>query len=128
MDGNVVSGDDVADTPAHFGGTQDLPGEEVCWLFNPPLDTCSDSIPGIDKGVDPVNNFMNYNSGRCKELYGEFTPGQIERMIIQFETYRLDNICRAIGVSCVESSQCCDGVCLGEGVTKKKTCKATGNA
>ena len=41
------------------------------------LDTCNDSIPGIDKGLDPVDNFMNYISGDCMEQHGRFTPGQV---------------------------------------------------
>jgi len=31
---------------------------------------------------------MNYISGRCFQLHGRFTYGQVERMVAQYETYR----------------------------------------
>jgi hypothetical protein len=54
----LLTGDGVADTPSHFGPTQNLNGSGVCWIFNPPLDTCPDNITGIDPGPDPVKNRM----------------------------------------------------------------------
>ncbi|GKY90429.1 hypothetical protein MPSEU_000016700 [Mayamaea pseudoterrestris] len=116
-----LSGDDVADTPAHSGPTNALPGANVCWKFNPPLDTCKDLNNGADIGLDPINNHMNYVGGNCLKENGEFTPGQIERMIVQFETFRLDHICRPSSVTCTSSNQCCVGLtCKGGNAMKMK--------
>lgn len=45
--------------------------------------------------VDPVDNFMNYigkrgegEKGQCYKDFGRFTPGQIERMVMMYETFR----------------------------------------
>ncbi|GKY95912.1 hypothetical protein MPSEU_000551800 [Mayamaea pseudoterrestris] len=84
----TISGDSVADTPSHAGPTQNLAGYSKCWMTTPPLDTCSDSIPGIDVGLDPVKNHMNYISSTCTAKYGEFTPGQVARMVAHWEGFR----------------------------------------
>lgn len=119
------------------------------------LDTCRED-QGEDQGLDPVDNYMNYISGeflcafwtliqsprrrfeltspalldfagRCFDLYGHFTNGQIERMIAQYETYRLRDdtlveaeeapvpvnvhpsirVCHGPGSDCIESDVCC---------------------
>ena len=59
LDGKIVSGDGVSDTPAHDIPTQEVyPGADVCWIFDPPLDTCKDLSTGADYGPDPVKNYM----------------------------------------------------------------------
>jgi hypothetical protein len=63
-------GDGIADTPAHERAGPGSPED---------LDTCPDR-----PGRDPVHNFMTY--------YGwgpyEFTPGQVDHMIDQWQRYR----------------------------------------
>jgi len=56
------------------------------------LDTCKEgrSNSDIDGGVDPVTNRMNYLSPKCFRQ-SSFTPGQKERMVAEFETYRFTN-------------------------------------
>jgi len=82
-------GDGVRDTPAQENPSWDWPGGYDCWKsLDPPLNTCRD-IPGIDPGVDPVNNFMNYIPGHCMESYGQFTPDQNYRMIAEYEAFRI---------------------------------------
>ena len=80
-------GDGVTDTPAHFTYTlaQDCAFTTCCLDANgvSTLDTC----PG-QPGRDPVKNFMNYLSSPCSLKYGEFTPGQVARMVAQYETFR----------------------------------------
>ncbi|GKY90430.1 hypothetical protein MPSEU_000016800 [Mayamaea pseudoterrestris] len=116
----VVSGDGVDDTAQHEIPTKDVvPGEDVCWIFDPPLNTCKNQ----KYGADPVKNQMNYLLGTCSKKFGEFTPGQIERMVVQHETFRLDNICRVSDITCVSDDQCCAGLrCIG-GSPMKKKCK-----
>ena len=64
-------GDGVDDTPQHLENSDDAScGEKI--------NSCP-SLPGLD----PVSNFMNYASCR-----NQFTPGQIDRMYSQFNTYR----------------------------------------
>jgi hypothetical protein len=65
-------GDVVDDTPAHDGPTGGCPTDDP--------DTC------VSAGVDPIHNFMNYSSDRCKT---EFTLGQVERTKANWATYRL---------------------------------------
>ena len=78
------SSDGVADTPPHAGATfGQRNGFSTCWQgMN--VKTC----PGSE-GLDPVNNFMNVIPGPCYEKYGSFTAGQMSRMLIQYETFRL---------------------------------------
>jgi hypothetical protein len=37
------------------------------------------------------NNQQNYNLGHCREKYGSFTPGQVERMVAEYSTFRDPN-------------------------------------
>jgi hypothetical protein len=85
------SGDGVADTPAHAGATfgQSV-GLSTCWQSTK-VDTCDDAS-GCDPGPDPVSNYMNVIPGTCYENYGEFTSGQLERMVAQYETFRYRGI------------------------------------
>jgi len=95
------NGDGVQDTPAHAGFTTMIPETKYCWIGQN-VDTCPDSLLSsssavtadpstgrFDPGLDPVDNIMNYIWGRCRRDYGRFTTGQIERMIAQYERYRL---------------------------------------
>jgi len=52
-----------------------------------------------DPGRDPVSNYMNYISGRCFEMLGHFTYGQVQRMVAQYEKYRLPKKAAGRGVS-----------------------------
>jgi hypothetical protein len=125
LDGIAIVGDDVDDTPSHARPTWEYPGQEVCWVLDPPLDTCRDKKGANPSawGVDPVHNHMNYLSGDCTKLYGEFTPGQVARMVAQYEMFRKDEVCRPMNVGCALSSQCCDDmVCQGD-VSTKMACK-----
>jgi hypothetical protein len=63
-------GDMVDDTPAMA-----TPTNNVCPLDK---DTCP-TLPGLD----PVQNYMDYSSCRS-----EFTAGQIDRMLFQYQEYR----------------------------------------
>src|SRR3569623_1956339 len=82
------------DTPAHSGPTADISdGADSCWQdLQPSLNTCPDDVPLVDAGPDPIDNYMNYLSGLCYELYGRFTAGQSERMLAQYETFRYRGI------------------------------------
>lgn len=62
-------GDYVDDTPQHLRNGN----------CREEYDTCPNQ-----PGVDPVDNFMNYSDG-CRN---RFTPGQAQRMVYQFHTYR----------------------------------------
>lgn len=63
--------DFVDDTPQMLGASEGCPvGRDSC-----------PSLPG----VDPIHNFMDYSDDSCMR---EFTPGQIERMYGQMDTYR----------------------------------------
>ena len=55
----------------------------MCWL-DQDIDTCDDSIAGIDPGKDPVTNYMNF-IGTCSEEHGYFTHGQIRRMVSLYD-------------------------------------------
>ncbi|KAL5641675.1 hypothetical protein ACGC1H_001972 [Rhizoctonia solani] len=65
-------GDMVLDTPAQLNSTSGCPSRAP--------DTC----PG-KPGRDPIHNFMDYSDDICLL---EFTPGQVQRIQEQFETYR----------------------------------------
>lgn len=54
---------------------------------------------------------------------GEFTPGQIARMVVQFETFRTDKSCRQSGITCTTSNQCCAGLTCKGGNDQKMKCK-----
>ncbi|GKY90956.1 hypothetical protein MPSEU_000068400 [Mayamaea pseudoterrestris] len=84
--GYTMSGDGVTDTPAHFGPTEDYIGSDSCWTAYV-LDTCMDA-DGVDSGVDPVDNMMNFLTPTCWSQRGRFTDGQIERMLAAYEQYR----------------------------------------
>lgn len=115
------SGDGVTDTPAHAASTfATSNGLSTCWQ-NMALNTCDDAL-GCDPGNDPVDNYMNVIPGVCYENYGRFTPGQRERMLIQYEIYRFRNItynhlvpvikspaatCRKVEESCSKDKDCC---------------------
>jgi hypothetical protein len=63
-----------------------------------------------------VNNYMNYISNACREKYGEFTRGQIRRMIALFRKYRYKRTtCRLTGVRCFDDSHCCSKMCVDNG-------------
>jgi len=64
------SGDMVDDTSQHLHRGRDCDDERK--------DTC----PG-QSGRDPIYNYMNYSACRL-----EFTPGQVKRMVFQFNEYR----------------------------------------
>jgi len=72
------NGDGVADTPAHMRRST---------LCDRDYDTCPDDIPDIDKGLDPVSNYMSYGLDDCQD---NFTPGQIERMVAMMAYFRND--------------------------------------
>ncbi|GKY90431.1 hypothetical protein MPSEU_000016900 [Mayamaea pseudoterrestris] len=119
IDGSMIIGDAVLDTPAHSGPTNLQPGKETCWLLDPPLNTCPDNVAGVDAGDDPVGNTMNYLYSKCRRN-ATFTAGQVERMVVQHETFRLDRICRQQNIACRLDSQCCAGLrCLPDDVTGK---------
>ena len=59
---NNLVNDGVSDTPSHLRPTDEYPGYETCWR-DAALDTCDDSIPGIDVGMDPIDNCMYDTSG-----------------------------------------------------------------
>lgn len=65
-------GDEVADTPVQAEPNYGKPPEDT--------DTAPD-----EPGFDPVHNYMNYVDD---DWMNEFTPGQIDRMHDQFNTYR----------------------------------------
>jgi hypothetical protein len=108
--------DGVTDTPSHAAPSEEYPGIEVCWKNQnnqTMLDTCDDSkLPGIDPGLDPVDNYMNYNGGACREKYGEFTPGQVERMLAQYAAYRqvVTLPCQSQRRQCRRNTDCCIGL------------------
>jgi hypothetical protein len=84
--GHSLSGDGVTDTPAHYAATENYYGANSCWT-DYVLDTCQD-VPGIDPGVDPIDNYMNYLTADCWKKRGRFTLGQVERMLASFEQFR----------------------------------------
>lgn len=73
-------GDYVNDTPQHLAPSVDANVE--CVLE---ANTCPDDIVNID----PVFNYMNYQNGDdcVPERKGEFTCGQIERMVCSSSYY-----------------------------------------
>ena len=114
----LVRGDGVADTPAQAKWGYCYSGYKSCFRnLASPLNTCPDDQSNVDPGNDPVDNYMvrtdliaecateacltsvsssllhavlrqNYMLGICREKYGEFTPGQVERMVAAYETFR----------------------------------------
>lgn len=94
-------GDGVADTPAHFTYTlaQKSCAFTTCCLDANGVSTLN-TCPGLT-GRDPVKNFMNYISSKCSQRYGEFTPGQVARMVAQYETFRSPT--RTLNCGCPKS-------------------------
>lgn len=45
-------------------------------------------MAGLDTGLDPVDNYMNYLPGECFRDYGRFTPDQRRRMKAQWLRWR----------------------------------------
>jgi len=80
------AGDGVADTPAHAVPTWNVTQHSYCWRRDE-LDTCKDK-KGVDPGLDPIDNFMNYLPGNCFEQFGRFTEGQSRRMVAEYLTFR----------------------------------------
>jgi len=93
-EGYKLSGDGVTDTPAQAIPTWRIKtGRDQCWK-GLVIDSCPDNNPEegaevIDPGFDLVHNIMNYIPATCLEERSEFTPGQIERMLAEYEMYRL---------------------------------------
>jgi hypothetical protein len=69
------AGDEVADTPPEAKASTKCPGET-----EPNRDTCPDR-----PGRDSIKNYMNYVYDRCMV---EFTPGQVDRMLVMTARYR----------------------------------------
>ncbi|GKY91468.1 hypothetical protein MPSEU_000119100 [Mayamaea pseudoterrestris] len=85
-----IRSDGISDTAAHAGPTYARrDGFNTCWQ-NMQIESCS-GVAGVDRGYEPVDNMMNVIPGPCYEKYGRFTSGQVERMLIQYETFRLAN-------------------------------------
>lgn len=69
--------------------------------LRPPCLTALYTNQSLSENEDPVDNFMNYlarrggtaddgiDKGYCFDSYGRFSSGQIERMVMMYETYRL---------------------------------------
>jgi hypothetical protein len=83
------AGDGVADTPAQGQPTSDIKAQSSCWQ-NDNLNTCEDAV-GIDAGPDDVSNYMNYIPTECYAKHGHFTPGQMDRMVAEYEIFRSPN-------------------------------------
>jgi hypothetical protein len=80
------------DTPAQAIPTMDIPPNSTCWLEDR-INTCQDrrrknGAALVDPGRDLVSNYMNYLTSTCYYWYGSFTPGQVDRMVAQYEMYR----------------------------------------
>jgi Pregnancy-associated plasma protein-A len=73
--GCVAPGDGIKDTPAQTGTPFSCANV---------LDTCAD-LPGVDPGVDPLDNYMNYVPDACMN---KFTAGQRKVMRASWFTYR----------------------------------------
>lgn len=91
----LLYGDGIADTANHAQDTTKEPGKETCW-YNANgqryLDTCADDgAGGLDDGKDPVNNYMNYSTGPCFTLFGQFTPDQVVRISSVYDAWRSSN-------------------------------------
>jgi hypothetical protein len=72
----------------------DIAPNSTCWLDDR-INTCPDRYRrsdgvyvGVDPGRDLVSNYMNYLSATCYYWYGNFTPGQVDRMVAQYKMYR----------------------------------------
>jgi Pregnancy-associated plasma protein-A len=66
-----------------FVGFESISEEERqqnCCPDNTPTDSCP-----ANKGIDPKNNIMSYAPTYC---WGEFTPGQLVRMMAQVKSYK----------------------------------------
>lgn len=75
-------GDQVSDTPEHVDDSN-VNGGNVYSCDDATLDSCA-SRPGRD----PIYNFMNYVEDSCMN---RFTPGQAQRMALQWYSYRDDD-------------------------------------
>jgi hypothetical protein len=76
----------VADTPAQAQATIFIVPKSTCFLQDN-LNTCED-LTGVDSGADDVTNYMNYIPTECFAQHGHFTPGQVDRMVAEYEIYR----------------------------------------
>lgn len=81
QDGCVPDGDEVPDTPAQLDDSNVSGGNVYNCIAN--LDTCANR-----PGRDPVYNFMNYVDDACMN---RFTPGQAQRMALQWYSFRASN-------------------------------------
>lgn len=108
----------MTDTPAHARATGYEPLVQPCYIGQR-LDTCNDSIPGIDVGLDPVSNIMNQIPPHCWEIRHELTPVQIDRLIANYEQFRhqtstslcLNNTCESDSDCPCSTQYCDDGIC-----------------
>lgn len=124
-------------TPAHNGPTLTHEAYERNCYRTARLNTCPDTIPGIDQGLDPIDNWMNYLPPHCylEGSGARFTGGQEVRMLAEFEYFRAPNpmsantTCRRNNQLCLTSSgsasnnfNCCIGLYCNrlEGVCKSK--------
>jgi len=108
----ISDGDGVDDTPAHSKATFVEEQWNTCWVGQG-LDTCPDSIEGIDKGLDPVTNFMNYVPASCFRDFGTWTDGQIVRMVALYKKFRLKDPWTCYGYrqrGCTTDADCCGSV------------------
>jgi len=108
---DYFTGDGVKDTAAHAQPSifenPDHPNKITCFQ-GWDLDTCPDNIPGVDPGLDPVSNYMNFGYGACRLRYGHFTPGQIQRMTAEYETFRTK--CKKFKSFGCRRNACCHGL------------------
>jgi hypothetical protein len=113
----VLSGDGVADTPSHKSSSLQSTCAHTtgCCLDAQGISTLN-TCPG-QPGMDPVRNFMNYLVAYCSQKYGEFTPGQITRMVAQYESFRSPT--RAINCGCPQS---CTAAILATPIAGGHTC------
>lgn len=115
----------MSDTPAHSGMTASQPEQQHCYIGQQ-LNTCPDNIDGVDPGNDPVRNYMNVVDWQCRQEFGEFTFGQVRRMVAQFEMWRWngDQKCLEKNALCQSTDQCCFGFyCTGNNEQRCKPCQ-----
>jgi Pregnancy-associated plasma protein-A len=99
-------GDQVNDTPMHTNRfAYSIENCKVSKLI--PWDSCPNA-----PGKDPLDNYMSYV--RNSECRSNFTKGQVERMLGQYELYRNKGqkivaaaVCVAFLATCKVDSDCC---------------------